>query len=74
MSPDMTDKDDSPLWPELAQLGWRLGDNVDLEFRFTYADTATSVADELVRSAVSLILAQGEPSAPPKQRPTPSRL
>jgi len=63
MSPDMTTKDQSPLWPELAQLGWRLGDNVELEFRFTYADTVTSVANELVQSAVSLILVQGEPSA-----------
>src|SRR5207237_10104632 len=63
ISPVLGGDSNNPIWPELAKLGWRVGDNVEQVFRFAYVEDVNSVAAELVNLRVSLIITQGEPSA-----------
>jgi putative ABC transport system substrate-binding protein len=63
ISPDPSSEAGSPLWPALARFGWRLGDNLELDFHFAYTETVDDAAVQLVKDQVNLILTQGEPAS-----------
>ncbi|MBV9547944.1 MAG: hypothetical protein JOY61_26520, partial [Chloroflexi bacterium] len=62
LSPN-ADLSPSSIWAALAQVGWIRGSNLDVVFRFAYADTAPEMAREVIDEGVQLIMTEGEPQA-----------